>query len=220
MKKKIKKMTRFDYDSLPKKYNLYQTQKQESNFLFLDMETNGEGGFSPPTQTPTQISWTVTTYDGTPICERDYIVKGAISIKPGLQNSLSIERIEKEGVPIGDALQEFYSMLRPIDIIVCHNATFDVGLLLRYKSAPFPLTNVICTMRELTNFCKLDHPSRFGYHQEYKWPRLNELASCLKVKVESNKLHDSLYDCKILQECFLKAMKMNLFEFTFIYADK
>jgi DNA polymerase-3 subunit epsilon len=212
-------MTRFDYDSLPKQYNLYKTNKQQSRVFNLDMETNGEGNFSPPTQTPTQISWTVSTFDGILLSEKDYIVKGAISVKPGLQNSLSVEKIEKEGVPIGDVLEEFYSMLRPIDFIVCHNASFDVGLLLRYKSPPFPLTNVICTMKELTNFCKI--PSKFRYgDQKYKWPKLSEAAYRLNIKLEDDKLHDSLYDCQILQQVFLKAFKKNLFKFHVIEDDQ
>lgn len=198
----------FHYESLPKQYKLYNTKKHQTRIFVLDLETDGYGKFHPrPTQTPTQISWMVLSHDGKKILERDYIVKGAKSIKPGLQNSLSIEKIEKEGVPIGDVLEEFYSLLTPMDIIVCHNALFDVGLIMRFKSPPFPLQNVICTMKDTVDYCKIPHINGRGY----KWPKLLELAKTLNISFEDDKFHDSLYDCEILQRCFFVLMKQKVF---------
>lgn len=192
----------FNYSALSKDYKLYNTPKIQSKIFVLDLETNGYGTFEPPTQTPTQISWIMMTHDGNKLAERDYIVKGATSVKPGLQNSLSVDRIEREGVPIGDVIEEFYSQLSPHDFIVTHNAAFDVGLLVRYRSPPFPLQNVICTMRDTTDFCQI--LTRYGSN---KWPKLKELAEKLNVPFDDTSLHDSLYDCEILQQCFFNLIK-------------
>jgi len=192
----------FNYSALSKDYKLYNTPKIQSKIFVLDLETNGYGTFEPPTQIPTQISWIMMTHDGNKLAERDYIVKGATSVKPGLQNSLSVDRIEREGVPIGDVIEEFYSQLSPHDFIVTHNAAFDVGLLVRYRSPPFPLQNVICTMRDTTDFCQI--VTRYGSN---KWPKLKELAEKLNVPFDDTSLHDSLYDCEILQQCFFNLIK-------------
>lgn len=184
-------------------YRIFNNEKLRSKFVFLDLETNGIGSFSPPTQIPTQISYMIFTHDGEKLIERDRIIKGATTRNNDIPNSLSIETLEREGKPVGDVLEEFYSFISPIDIIICHNASFDIGLIYRYKSPPFPLRNVICTMKDTVEFCSI--PTSYGY----KWPKLKELAMKTNVEFEEEKFHDSLYDVEMLQRSFFQLKQKN-----------
>lgn len=178
--------------------------REEIYIHFIDLETNGIGTFNPPTQIITQCSWITTTLSGNIVKKQDFVVLGATSIKEGLQNSLSLEEIKLKGKKPEYVLDILYSSILEQDYVISHNSDFDVGTLVKTKAPPFHFRNIICTMRETTNFCKIINVS--GNYRTYKWPKLSELCTKLNIEVEDEKFHDSLYDCTILKDCFFTLM--------------
>ena len=57
-------------------------------------------------------------------------------------------------------------------------------------------------MRDTTDFCQI-----LNSYGRNKWPKLKELAEKLNVPFDDTSLHDSLYDCEILQQCFFNLIK-------------
>lgn len=91
-------------------------------------------------------------------------------------NGLTTEFLNEHGVPIAEALNEYSSAIDNGYIMVAHNSQFDAkairaelrraGMDDRFERAPN-----ICTMRALTDICKI--PPR-GNRGGYKWPSLSE----------------------------------------------
>ena len=76
------------------------------------------------------------------------------------KNNLSQSRLEAEGVPIADALDEFLGMLDQAAVLSSFGITFDTKLLrgeLRRAGRPdlFGVKPEFCLMRESTRQCKL-----------------------------------------------------------------
>ena len=136
----------------------------------------------------------------------------------GITNEISREK----GVDIQVALHEFLYYLRNVDLLVAHNASFDINLiyieLLRiiylkqyaedhisaYKSDLHFLANfknIYCTMQESIDLCAIKVKDRFG--REYnKFPKLVELHKHL-FETTPNGLHNSLIDILITLRCFM-----------------
>jgi DNA polymerase III subunit epsilon len=91
-------------------------------------------------------------------------------------NGLTNEFLNEHGVPVVEALNEYSSAIDNGRIMVAHNSQHDgktlraelrrAGMDDRFERAPN-----ICTMRALTNICKI--PPRGG-RGGYKWPSLSE----------------------------------------------
>lgn len=91
-------------------------------------------------------------------------------------NGLTDEFLNEHGVPVVEALNEYSSAIDNGRIMAAHNAQHDAkqiraelrraGMDDRFERAPN-----ICTMRALTNICKIPPPGRRG---GYKWPSLSE----------------------------------------------
>jgi DNA polymerase-3 subunit epsilon len=77
-----------------------------------------------------------------------------------------------------------------------HNIAYD------RKYLPFNLENVFCTMTQNKNVLKLKRKDG-----AFKMPRLSEAASYYKIKFNTDKLHGSSYDTKILFEIFKKMLE-------------
>lgn len=91
-------------------------------------------------------------------------------------NGLTTEFLNEHGIPITEALNEYSSAVDNGRIMACHNSQHDAkqiraelrraGMDDRFERAPN-----ICTMRALTDICKI--PPR-GNRGGYKWPSLSE----------------------------------------------
>ena len=95
----------------------------------------------------------------------------------------------KEYLPI---LFEFF---KDADVLICHNAPFDVGMLkVELRRSEFNLfewpKNIICTIQE--------YKSRMG-----KWPKMTELYLNIMGK-PLEQSHRALDDCKALYEILIK----------------
>lgn len=106
----------------------------------------------------------------------------------------------------------FLSQTAVSDIIVAHNLEFDRAFIeqtaIREKVGTF-FTNdawpcCFDTMKGTTDLCQI--PSTNGY-DDYKWPKLEELADFLHVPYPKEKLHDAEADVKLTFACFKKLCK-------------
>lgn len=189
-------------------------------YLVLDTETNGIGTFRPPTQSLVQISWI--RENGT---EYDYLIKGATAISDSPTypcKHITVERLNAEGVSFADVWPQLRKDIEDVDVVVIHNASFDMGIILREMSlAKLPRSErewlrsqkVCCTMKKSENYCALP---KTGYAKKwpgFKWPKLEELYTKLFNEAITDRftLHNSLDDCRVLKLCYEKGQEVGIF---------
>lgn len=124
------------------------------------------------------------------------------------------ELVEKEGIDIRQALQDFHTAFLKADVLVAHNMQFDMTMLLVESQRFFPLLDMeiqkhqkplICTMQDSIDICQLECINSRGPY--LKFPKLEELYKHLFGSVPEN-LHDARTDVICCLRCFLK-MKMD-----------
>jgi len=151
-------------------------------------------------------------------------VADTIVIEPVITDITGITReiCDREGLPIGEVLTEFYKEYMLCDCIVAHNISFDREMiaieLLRNghsieKQCPFwrcvfndmyhVLHNIetYCTMNVGRSICKLPRPTGT---RGYKSPTLTELYQYLFARPPPPNLHNSLVDTFVCLQCFVK----------------
>lgn len=82
---------------------------------------------------------------------------------------------------------------------IAHNIDFDKSFL------PFELEDQFCTMKTNTNILKL--PKKRG--SGFKWPKLIETVKFYKIPIDTEKLHNSLYDIEMTFNVFKEMLKSN-----------
>jgi DNA polymerase III epsilon subunit-like protein len=144
----------------------------------------------------------------------------------GVTNEIS----QKNGTNIEVILNEFFSHLRNIDLLVGHNVSFDINMikveLLRFiyetkynileddvKTYKYNLhfltnyKNICCTLQDSIDLCNIKAIDKFG--KEYiKFPKLLELHQKLFESTPNN-LHNSFNDILVTLRCFMK-LKHNI----------
>lgn len=120
-------------------------------------------------------------------------------------NGLTTEFLNENGLPIVEILNEYNSAITNGYIMVAHNAQHDAkqiraelrraGMADRFEDAPN-----ICTMRGLTDICKIP-PN--GGRGSYKWPKLSE--ACVFFGMENMGDHSAPNDARA---CFALLRKM------------
>lgn len=90
-----------------------------------------------------------------------------------IDNGLTNERCEKEGKPFKVLMDRFLNAWGKADLIVCHNASYDVPVtvceLYRYKMKLPKDVPLYCTKLASEPILKLP-----GWKNKYKWPSLQE----------------------------------------------
>lgn len=121
-----------------------------------------------------------------------------------IENNMSTERCEKEGIDIKIALSLFQKVLELADFKVAHNITFDNAIVGSeiYRGEildihEFKFKPKICTMQSTTQLCQLPGP------RGYKWPKLIELHEFLFCKGFEG-AHDALEDVRAMVRCFFE----------------
>ena len=120
-------------------------------------------------------------------------------------HGITTEKATELGLPWGLVVEAFCSMALMADVFVGHNVDFDVFLMTTAASKlgdvhaveKIAVTPRICTMKRLTDVCKIPHPSRPGF----KWPKLAEAYSeIFKRPLEG--AHDALADIRATMHLF------------------
>jgi DNA polymerase III epsilon subunit-like protein len=172
--------------------------------IVIDTETSG---LDPDFNEILSFSWIIVNAPTWTIMEqRDYYFEwshivyvddDAIAI-----NGLNYKELHKHKLSDRDfVLEEFAIAVQNCDLIVGHNVTFDINFLIAAKPKLKKILNSIKwmdTMVECTEFCGI----RRGY--DYKFPKLSELSQKLKISLNIDNTHHSLYDAQLTLECFKK----------------
>ena len=118
-------------------------------------------------------------------------------------NGLTKERLAELGTSDkAEAFQEFADVITDADLLVAHNGRFDT----RFIKADaievcvrisFQDKELWDTMHRMTRYCAIP-----GYHGDYKWPRLSELADKLRIRQDDIDYHQSAADVEVTARCF------------------
>ena len=183
--------------------------------LFYECETSG---LTPAWNKMLQLSWQLVDTKHWKVLSRqnfyfkqpgkDRVEQGAIRV-----NGLTKETLEHLGtVPRSKAIKAFAKDMAMADLCVAHNFDFDSNFIFNEdKKNLISWKKGYCTMHGTTNLCKIE----FGYrpywiddNQEYKWPKLIELARFLNVDYSKIHLHDSAGDVELTKRCFRKLLRI------------
>ena len=199
-------------------------QKQEKNEdiirVFLDVETDGIGFFSPPTQKLLQLAYMITKNEEV-VKKRSTFSNEVAKLSPTHPNPSLLEMSKKSTLTCLEIVLELFNHLtnnysKQKVSIISHNIHFDIGILLnelKKGKQDFQIPNnwfFLCTMRNSTNYCKLAKTGKSAKYSGYKYPKMSELASKLDLEFNETKLHDAQYDVEILEKCYNKGKKENL----------
>jgi len=179
------------------------------NYIVLDTETNGIGTFRPGRQRPIQVSLFKCDSEGNIIHEYSEFVKGVREIRsPVCPDEWTLDFINSNGIDIHVIIKDIEDLIDEHTTIVGHNIQFDIDCLLNMvPSSKIKKTPNICTMKQSVNFCKMPKTGRGAGYGGYKWPRLNELAKCVGIKVEEERLHDARYDIELTMKSFFELIR-------------
>jgi len=175
-------------------------------YVVFDCETTGlPSGRSNPHLV--QLAWSVIGIDGTPIAERNYIVKPNGYSIPEASTSvhgITDQQARKDGVPLSHVIESFLLAADAEGVrLVAHNIDFDtrvigaeiehVGFKSRFIDRPR-----YCTMRNTVDLCRI--PRRGG---GYKWPSLQELHLHL-FRQHFQGGHNAMQDVQATARCFIE----------------
>lgn len=151
----------------------------------------------------------------------------AISSESIAIHGITRDKSKEFGINIVDALLCLFEYSKLASLIVGHNCSFDINMIkqesMRIKECNIYKDNSIwtlprilslptyCTMKELTNICKIPHIDSLGYPigvtSRYKWPKLNELHKHFFGNVPKT-LHNSLHDTLACLRCYIQHIYM------------
>jgi DNA polymerase III epsilon subunit-like protein len=140
--------------------------------------------------------------------EDDYIHIGDdVVIEPGSQkiHNISRELLLDKGILIQDALEKFNNFAKSSDLLVGHNVSFDMRMVIvegiRNK-LKINVRNSYCTMKNNVELCKIEREWPDG-NKYFKYPTLSELHEEL-FKTTPKNTHNALIDILICMRCFIK----------------
>jgi len=186
-------------------------------YLFFDTETTGlpKDFKAPATDLDnwpriTQIGWQLYDEDENLVNEFCSLIKPDGWKVPKteffIENNMSTERCEKEGIPLKEVLEKFVCDMEKSQYLIAHNMDFDKKVIsaefIRYQIKPKKLKK-LCTMKESTDYCKLKNN-----WSEYKWPSLIELYN--KLFDEDFEAHDALSDVRACSKSFFELKKRGI----------
>ena len=183
-------------------------------FCFVDIECDGlrKEGYL---EFPTQICMIATNKHGKVIETYNKFIKGARYLSPWVIKNcrnISLDILNKEGIPIQEAMAKIMSYVSHDTLFVMHNVKFDWNVIESQapKSTKLQLQHQprFCTMEAATNFTKIPKTGYSSRYPGWKWPSLVELANALGQKIPST-LHDAENDTILLKRCYFEGKKRN-----------
>ena len=160
------------------------------------------------------------SYDNNVIIKNHYIKINKqidISNESYEKHKIVYDFLDKNGIPIIDALKEFNDHLDNCDIVVGHNLSFDKRMIFveclrnkvnqnftKFKGNKKFVKNEFCTMKNTKEFCNIINTTKNNLNY-LKSPSLSELYIKLFPNDElPNELHNSLVDILCTFRCYLK----------------
>jgi DNA polymerase III epsilon subunit-like protein len=148
-------------------------------------------------------------------------LKVEISEEASAIHGITKEKTQKKGFDIETLIQEMSSDIIAVDLIVGHNITFDINMLLvetmrlslnalyTYKQKKYTefaerlkIINTFCTMSNNIDLCAIKTMSKKDGKEYNKFPKLVELHQTLFGTIPPN-LHNSLMDVLVCLRCYI-----------------
>jgi DNA polymerase-3 subunit epsilon len=125
-------------------------------------------------------------------------------------NKLTTEFLTENGVPVTRALDEFRAAILDGRVVVAHNVQHDLKhLRAEFRHAKqsdlFEHTRNVCTMRALTDVCRIPPNGNRG---GFKFPKLSE--ACVFFGFELLGDHTALNDARACLQLFRKMRELNV----------
>lgn len=174
------------------------------NVLYFDTETDGIGGFNPPTQRVVQLAWEHANVASS------YLIKDVQSISSQVPHPFKVSDCHNNGISFEHVFLKFMDALRKCDIAAAHNIKFDEGVLLnelrirRMSYSEFMRLMKIkryCSMENTINLCRLPKVGKAARYPGFKYPKLSDLYVHLMGKQPALTLHDARNDVEVLKIC-------------------
>lgn len=190
------------------------------NILFFDTETTGlpTNYKAPPTAIYNwprlvELSWIVCNEAGEQLKAQTLVIRpNGFTIPESATevHGITQDRAMQEGVMLSAALKAFMDDVKTADIIVAHNANYDINVIAceLYRLSVLPLISkkAICTMQSSIVFCAI--PSRNGY-SKHKYPSLQELHTKLFGEGFEGE-HSASVDTGVAQKCFFELVQQSV----------
>jgi len=191
------------------------------NFLFFDVETTGFTKYKAEDGTClgnhdrlTQLAFILTDSEGNSLEEYKTYVKPNNWFVPKedffIENGMSTELCEKEGIQLFDALRVLQEALKQTKVKVAHNISFDNRIILaelrraKITHELFQFKKGICTMNNSREY--VGAKNKKGH---LKQPNLQELHECLFNK-KFDGAHDALSDVIAAKDCFFELDRLGV----------
>ncbi len=174
--------------------------------LFFDCETTGKADFKSAPEAEhqpkiVQLAAILCDEKGVEVSSLNLIVRPSgfhIPIEASSIHGITTEIGMARGVPRLHTLLAFASLAKIARTYCCHNSDFDV-LVLKGEcgrmSVEFPNREAFCTMKAMTDVCKI--PGPYGN----KWPKLTE-AYRHAFQKDFDGAHDALADVRACKEIY------------------
>lgn len=189
---------------------------KNSKVLVFDTETSG---LDPQENDVLSLSWQLVdaSKDWEVLQERtcyfDWVSAARTSEEAIEVNGLTRERLAELGtMPRSEGIAEFGEALGKARLLVAHNGVFDKNFVisLAQQESCAPVIKALekpmyDTMKRMTAYCGLRR-----YNGRLKWPRLSELAYCLKIDDSDIDYHQSSADVELTKRCFVKIVETGL----------
>lgn len=175
--------------------------------LFFDTETTGKADFRAAPDAHhqpriVQLAAMLCDASGNELSVIDVTIKPDGWIVPldvSALHGITTAIAAAHGVPILEAMRVFLSLARISKTVIAHNIDFDLmmvqGEAMRLKIDLAKWPDRFCTMRAMTNHCKL--PGPYGY----KWPKLQE-AYTHAFANQFDGAHGALADVRACKEIY------------------
>jgi len=188
-------------------------------FMFLDTETTGipqqksYGKYYEPHYINyydgarmIELGYMICDDVGNIIKERSFLIKpNGFTIKNTKIHGIATEHAIAHGIPIHEALEIFYSDLKMVDKIICHNIDFDIHILLAecYREYRYE-TEIIKRIKSIPKKCTMEMGKRV--FKLKKNPRLVELYRII-FENEPVQEHRALSDVRLCYDCYFNIHK-------------
>ena len=180
-------------------------------YLIFDTETNG----FPPKARMTQLAFMLFDEQGNVLQQFESIIKPdgweVPKEKFFIDNNMSTERCEREGIEVFTAMRAFQDALKLCKYKIAHNISFDNQIIAKEISlagiepALFQYKKGHCTMMSNVEF--VGAINKWG--KPGKWPKLEELHIKL-FGCNFEGAHDALDDVRATAKCFFELKRLGM----------
>lgn len=206
------------------------------NTLFFDTETTGlVKDNRPPTDPkqpmPVQIGMKLDAVNRREMMAANYLIvpEGwTMDAKASEITGLTDDLAKEYGTHLITGVEFFLDMVGNADVIVAHNANFDITVMRRavfvYHELvgttyvdPFEGKTGVCTMLAALDIVKAPHKNGGKMRGQWKWPKLEEcIRFFFNEKLEG--AHDALVDVRACARVYYEMLDMGVFSGDYKFA--